>query len=148
MSHTFCRKLEIGGLISVLARMVSEWSEDDDHLLHSSRLSALHGQTNFLSLQTSSYHWYSANKQGTDKILRINPQGKYTVAESSEFNLRKSGKSLKERVKERLAHRESPHSSSFDEYIRIRSSCWLLEERDGDYFCDCPVGMKVRSMLC
>ena len=160
-SHTFRRKLEIGELISVLARLVSEWSEEDDHLLHSSRLSALHGETNSLSLRTSGYQWYRANKLGTDKILRINPQGKYTVSESSEFNLGKvtniwainsseglkSGKSLKERVKERLANRETPLSSSFDDYMRIRSSCWLLEERDGDYFCDCPVGMKVRYML-
>ena len=34
-SHTFRRRLEIGELLSVLARLVTEWSEEDDHLLSS-----------------------------------------------------------------------------------------------------------------
>ena len=55
----------------------------------------------------------------------------------------KSGKSLKERAKERINARKIPESSSFDDYIKIRSSCWILEERDGDFYCDIPVGMKV-----
>ena len=33
--------------------------------------------------------------------------------------------------------------SSFDQYMAIRQSCWILEERDGEFFCDCPKGMKV-----
>ena len=86
-SHTFCRRLEIGELLSVLARLVSEWSEEDDHLLNSSRLAALYGELNSLSLRTSGYQWYRVNKVGTDKILRINPEGKYTVSDSSEFNM-------------------------------------------------------------
>ena len=87
------------------------------------------------------------------------------MSESPEFNLGKvtnlwivnsteglkSGKSLKERAKERLTHRELPLSTTFDEYMRIRSSCWILEERveNGrrDFFCDCPIGMKVNDML-
>ena len=160
-SHTFRRRLEIGELLSVLARLVTEWSEEDDHLLNSSRLSSLYGEPNSLSLRTSGYQWYRVNKVGTDKILRVNPKDKYTVSESSEFNLGKvdniwvvnsseglkSGKSLKERAKERLASRKIPSSSNFDDYIKVRSSCWFLEERDGDFFCDCPVGMKVFNML-
>ena len=59
----------------------------------------------------------------------------------------KSGKSLKDRAKERLANRELPLGNSFDDYMRIRTSCWLLEERDGDFYCDCPIGKKVRIML-
>ena len=65
-------------------------------------------------------------KKGTDTILRINPKDKYTVSESSEFLLgkvsklwavtssegEKSVKSLKERAKERLAHREVPLSEN------------------------------------
>jgi hypothetical protein len=63
----------------------------------------------------------------------------------------KSSKFLKERAKERLANRELPLSTTFDEYMEIRSSFWILEERveNGrrDFFCDCPVGMKVIDML-
>ena len=58
----------------------------------------------------------------------------------------KCGKSLKERAKERLAHRKVPLSENFDEYIRIRSSCWIVEEVDGEFYCDCPIGMKVCYM--
>ena len=58
---------------------------------------------------------------------------------------------MKERAKERLANRELPLSTTFDEYMEIRSSCWILEERveNGrrDFFCDCPVGIKVIDML-
>ena len=156
-SHTFRRRLEIGELVAVLARMVSEWSEEDDHLLESSRLAALQGETNSLSLKTDGYQWYKSNKTGSNNILRINAKDKYTVSESSEFLLGKvtnlwavnsseglkSGKSLKERAKERLANRNVPQSGNFDDYLKVRSSCWILEERDGDFYCDCPVGMKV-----
>ena len=45
------------------------------------------------------------------------------------------------------SYRRLPLTSSFDEYLTIRSSCWILEERDGDYFCDCPVGMKVSCII-
>ena len=27
-------------------------------------------------------------------------------------------------------------------YMAVRNSCWILEERNGDYFCDCPKGSK------
>ena len=59
----------------------------------------------------------------------------------------KSGKSLKERARDRIAQRRCPDSSTFDDYLRIRSSCWIVEERDGDFFCDCPIGMKVILVL-
>ena len=160
-SYTFRRKLELGELVSVLHNLVKDWSEEDDTILESCRLARLHGDKNSLALRTAGYQWYMMNNVGQDKIIRINPKGKYTVSESSEFNLGKvsnlwavnsseglkSGLSLKERAKERLAHRELPLSSSFDDYLRIRSSCWILEEREGDFYCDCPVGMKVWYMV-
>jgi hypothetical protein len=39
----------------------------------------------------------------------------------------KTGICLKERAKERLVHRELPLAKDFDEYLRIRSSCWIIE---------------------
>jgi hypothetical protein len=164
LNYTFRKRLELGELIGVLDTLVTEWSDESDHLLESSRLAALHGQKNSLKLRTDGYQYYLKNIKGSkDKILRINnPDGKYyTVSESSEFDLgrvpaiyvvnssagEKSGLPLKERAKQRLSHRRLPLSSSFDDYLTIRSSCWILEERDGDYFCDCPVGMKVSCMM-
>ena len=58
----------------------------------------------------------------------------------------KSGVPFKEWAKERLAQRELPSSKDLVEYLRIRSSCWIIEERDGIFYCDCPVGMKVLYM--
>ena len=154
-SHTFRRKLEIGELLSVLARLVHEVSEEDDRLLVSSRLAVLHGERDSLSLRTGGFQWYQVNKTDSGKILRIDPKNKYTVSES--FGLGevtnlwavnsteglKSGTSLKERAKKRIQARDNPQSSNFDDYLEVRSSCWILEERSGDFYCDCPVGMKV-----
>ena len=83
------------------------------------------------------------------------------MSESEEFNLgevsalwavrssagSKSDKSLKERAMERINEREVPKTQTFDEYLRVRTSCWIVEERDGDYYCDCPIGMKVCHKL-
>ena len=93
-------------------------------------------------------------------MIRINPKGKYRVSESLEFQLGsvtnrwaiasqsdESGKSLKDLAKIRIANRELPDSETFDEFMRMRTSCWILEERNGDFFCDCPVGIKVFSIL-
>ena len=159
-AHTFRRRLELGELMSVLGNMVEEWSEESDNLLESNRLEGLQGEVNSLSLRTEGYQWYKQNTNTRDKIVRIKSNGKYTVSESEEFNLGKvanlwavnseaglkSGVPLKERAKERLAQRELPSSKDFDEFLRIRSSCWILEERDGIFYCDCPVGMKVLYM--
>ena len=154
-SHTFRRRLEIGELISCLSRFVSEVSDEDDRLLVLPRLSALEGERDSLALKTAGYQWYQCNKTGTDKILRINPKNRYTVSESTGLGKvtniwavnstsgLESGTTLKERAKARLAQRELPTSCSFDEYLKIRSSCWIVEERDGDFYCDCPIGMKV-----
>ena len=43
-NHTFRRRFQLGELIDVLANLVTEWSEEVDVILESSRLSGLHGQ--------------------------------------------------------------------------------------------------------
>ena len=154
-SHTFRRRLEIGELLSVMARLVTEVSDDDDRLLVSPRTAVLHGERDSLSLRTGGYQWFQANKTGMDKIIRIDTKNKYTVSEAFDLgkvdNLwvvsstagLKSGTSLKERAKKRIKERELPQSATYDDYLELRSSCWIIEERSGDFFCDCPVGMKV-----
>jgi hypothetical protein len=154
-SHTFRRRLALGELFDVMLRMVKEWSEEDDVLLNSSRLATLHNQRDSLKLRTEGYQWFRRNR--TSLMLKINPKGKYLVSESEEFLLgkvdaiwavdrsdNKSDRSLKERAKERIRERESPSSSTFDDYIAVRSSCWLIEERNGDFYCDCPPAMKAK----
>ena len=29
-----------------------------------------------------------------------------------------------------------------DEYVRIRTSCWILEQKGKNFYCDCPIGSK------
>ena len=31
--------------------------------------------------------------------------------------------------------------------MAIRTSCWIIEERDGDFFCDCLKGMKAKMCV-
>ena len=50
---------------------------------------------------------------------------------------------LKRLAKQRITKRGEPGFDSFDSYMEIRKSCWIIEERDGQYYWDCPVGMKV-----
>ena len=148
-SHTFRRRLDIGELFNVLLNMVKEWSEEDDKLLESGRIAALHGEKDSLRLKTEGYQWYKENQSKADRILRINPGEKYSVNDSvTNFwavasSSATSDKSLKDRAKERMKNRKLPEVDSFDEYAAMRSSCWILEEVDGEFYCDCPIGMKV-----
>ena len=71
MNYTFRKRLELGELVDVLATLVTEWSDEDDHLLESTRLSALHGQENSLSLRTDGYQFFKANQTGSDKISLV-----------------------------------------------------------------------------
>ena len=79
-----------------------------------------------------------------------NHDSKYTV--SGEYNLgniaalwavtssQSDGKRLQDSARERLLHRECPSSISFEEYSKMRKSCYIIEERNGDFFCDCYEG--------
>ena len=87
--------------------------------------------------------------------MSINVGNKYTISDSEEFNLGKVDRiwavdssenkiqmNLIQRAKNRISQRKSLDVNSFKEYKDMRTSCWLLEERDNDFFCDCPIGMK------
>ena len=61
------------------------------------------------------------------------------AVESSTF----SGSSrLQDRAKERIQHRACPSFTTFEEYAKVRTSCYILEERNGDFYCDCYEGCK------
>jgi hypothetical protein len=114
-----------------------------------------------LKLCTEGYQWYKTNKAAVGHILKVDPRGKYTVSEDSEHQLGKvdaiwvvSSSSntlldmpLKRLAKQRIKKRGEPEFASFDQYLQIRQSCWIIEERDGQYYCDCPIGMKVSELF-
>ena len=63
--------------------------------------------------------------------------GLWAVTSSSSDDSR-----LQDRARERLLHRACPSSKTFDDYVKMRTSCWILEQRNGDYYCDCYDGCK------
>ena len=121
-------------------------------LLESPRTDALHGEIDSLRLKTDGYQWYKTNRNKSDRIIRINPGEKYSVNETvtnfwavASSSDKSSSQSLKEKAKERINNRKMPKSTTFDEFVVMRTSCWIIEEVNGEFFCDCPIGMKVNA---
>ena len=48
------------------------------------------------------------------------------------------------KIKAKLEERARPSSKSWDEKKKILTGCWLIEERDGDFWCDCYEGIRGR----
>ena len=155
-AHTFKKRASIGQLFWIIERMLEEWSEKDDGLLFLPRSEGLYGLDG-LKLQTEGWQWANSNRKGkADRVVKVDPRsriGKYSMSESvglgsveaiwvihSSTNKR-PGK-LTELASVKLEERAFPSNKSFDERMEIHSSCWVLEERDDDFFCDCPLGIK------
>ena len=45
-------------------------------------------------------------------------------------------------AKEKLEERVNPSDKSWDEKMKIKQSCLIVEGRNGDFFCDCMEGIK------
>ena len=45
--------------------------------------------------------------------------------------------SLADLVRLRLSKRKEPVYASFDEFVKVRTSCNLIEEIQGEFYCDC-----------
>ena len=91
---------------------------------------------------------------GSAQIFKVDPHQKFTVLGSCstprkvdqiwivESSQNTQSGSLVDRAKQRMNTRASP-SFLYDDYKKARQSCWIIEESGGDFFCDCPVCMKV-----
>ena len=54
-------------------------------------------------------------------------------------------KSLKELTSARMKSRfDISNEKHFDDYVKARSSCYLVEQDGNDFYCDCYEGMKAR----
>ena len=117
------------------------------------------GKYNFpdsLKLKTKGYQWFVQNSSAASgKILKVkNPETKYTVM--NDFNLgpldglwavsssSTEGSRLQDKAKERFLQRGVPDCPTFGSFVKTRTSCWILEEKDGEFFCDCFEGIKGR----
>ena len=115
------------------------------------------GKYNFpdsLSLKTKGYQWYVKNNCGEGcTILKVkNLESKHLVSRdldrgevSGLWAVTSSSSDvsrLQDRARERLLNRACPSSTTFDAYVKMRTSCRIIEQRDGDYLCDCFEGCK------
>ena len=130
-----------------MLRCCREWSLQDHSLLRSGRTEALNGQFG-LKLRTEGYSWFCQHKQDRN-FIKINRIGDYKtllkdvdalwVVPSS--NTKEDN--FKTFAKKRFTLRKDPSVvNSLDEFVQTRSSCWIIEEKLGQYFCDCYQGIK------
>ena len=76
------------------------------------------------------------------KTMKTNVSTIYAVPSS---NTNQSQYSLKDLAKQRLRSRfDVSNISSFDETVKIRKSCHLIEQVTSEFFCDCAMGSKAR----
>ena len=163
-SHTFKRRVGIGEFFKVCERMLREFGEEDDTLLkEGGRLAALlkpdfkDGQDKTgLALMTEGWKWAHDFRKGVpNKVVRVDPllSNYYTVAEEHNlgevdqlYAVNKTGstKPLKEKILAKLEERKHPSNRSWDEKKKILSACFFIEERAGDFYCDCWGGIKGR----
>ena len=148
----------------VTFKYVRDKSLTSDDFLYNNRLyqlekdeSGKYRSKDALSRRTKAYQQYCSMKGGSPKYGPIKrPETKYTV--HHDFNLGevdslwvmtssadKSDTTLKDRCKLRMENRAFPKVKTFDEYVSIRTSCYILEEKDGVFFCDCWEGMKGKN---
>ena len=89
---------------------------------------------------------------GCTNFVKINPSGQKTVlgelclgqvdniwaVTSSTGNPSMTMDNAKQRMRERMV----ADNKSFASYMEVRKSCWIIEERRGQFFCDYPLGFK------
>ena len=52
--------------------------------------------------------------------------------------------SLKELAKQRLDQRFDERNTNFQDYVKVRSSCYIVEQKGSEFYCDCFEGSKGR----
>ena len=130
-----------------MLRMCQEWSLQDSTFLRSSRTEPLHG-VHGLKLRTEGYAWFTQHKQDSNYI-KITKTGEFKshLEDLSAIWIVPSSNTksdnFKASAKKRFAMRSDPSlPGSFEEFLQLRSSCWIIEEKGKQYFCDCYNGIK------
>ena len=148
-SHTFRRLMPLGPFIDTCLQMVHEWALEDYSNLDSSRNETLFAQPDGLKLRSAGYDWLSQHKSNTNfvkipsnNLKTLLPNTQVIWAVPSSFT-KLTEDSLKEIAKQRIMERfEIPESQTFDESMKVRQSCHLIEQINDEFFCDCLPGIK------
>ena len=143
-SYSMRRKLPLGTFIETSKKLVNEMSISDASLLNMEKSQTLYGQPDSLKLRTNGYNWYQEH-QSNNNYLKTKPVGKTQVEGCEMLWLVPSSKTaedLQEIAAVRLSERFEISSKSLEDYIKIRSSCYIIEQKGLEFFCDCFVGSK------
>ena len=144
--------------------MLRELGEEDDLLLRGGQLAGLlrmdvkDGQgKSGLARMTVGWKWAHEYKKGlTNKVVRVDQNTPNYTTIAKEHNLgevvqlvgvnnsSKITNPPKEKIVEKLEERKHPSKKTWDEKTKIMTTCYFLEERQGDFFCDCFEGIKSR----
>ena len=62
------------------------------------------------------------------------------IVSSTEAGLK--GEELKEAAKDALKRMDDTNYDIFEDYKKVRSKVWIIEETEHDFFCNCFIGLK------
>lgn len=151
-SQTFRKRMPLGSFIDTCLMMCHEWSLEDNSLLGADRRENLFAKPDGLKTRSAGYDWYMNHKTNNNyvripaKNFKTMLQNVSTIYAVPSSNTSLSESSLKDLAKERLKTRFNlTDISSFDECMRIRKSCYLVEQVNNDFYCDCAMGSKARQ---
>ena len=108
-----------------------------------------------LARQTDGWKFAHQYRAGVkNKVVRIPRQSENFTSVSEEHGLGRAEQifavnanyqnDLMRCAQEKMAERAQPSQKGWDEKKKILQSCWLIEEVNGDYFCDCYEGIRGR----
>ena len=136
---------------STLTVLVRRWSCEAGSLLDIQKFQLLRDQRNSHKLRREGYDWYQRHLSDKNYV-QVSPSDHPTQVEGCEkIWLVGSSKtprevSLRILASKRLSGRFEISSRSFDDHMTRRSSCWILEQRGENFYCDCPKGS--RGFIC
>ena len=127
------------------------WSCGADPLLDMEKYQVLQDRDNSLKLRREGYEWYQTHLSDKDYV-QVAPSLHPTLVEGCEriwfvpSSKTPSGVSLRRLASKRLAGRFELSCQTFDDHMARRTSCWIVEQRGSNFYCDCPKGS--RGLIC
>ena len=123
------------------------WSCEAGSLLDLNKYQVLRDPTISLKLRSEGYDWYQRHLSDK-KYVQVSPSDHPTQVEGCEkIWLVASSKTPREvsmriLASKRLSGRFEISSRSFDDHMTRRSSCWIVEQKGENFYCDCPTGSR------
>ena len=150
--------------VSIMEEITEDYSKRNASLLDGDNLDYLVAKEidneDDHSTQEEGFQHYKKNleklpsgKIKPGRLVEVNPRGKVTLSEGQVdhiFALRSKSNTLHqitltELTQMRMEARANPAGAnyqSYEEWLALRTSCWIVEHRGRNFHCDCPVGIR------